>query len=58
MSRSRFAGFDARRAPAGLAAGGRSRRQRVIAGQSVVSSLSVVVGESTVRFDLSHVKVT
>ena len=57
LSRSRFAGFDARRAPAGLAAGGRSRRQRAIAGQSV-SSLSVVVDENTVRFDLSHVKVT
>ena len=57
MSRSRYAGFDARRAPAGLAAGGRSRRQRAIAGRSVVS-LSLVVDENTVYVDLSHVKVT
>ena len=47
LSRSRFAGFDARRAPAGLAAGGRSRRQRAIAGRPVVSHVRVVDCDST-----------
>ena len=37
MSRSRFAGYDARRVPAGLPADGQTRRQRDIASQQSVS---------------------
>ena len=53
VSRSRFAGYDARRA---RPTGGRLVTSTARYSRSV--SLSVVVGESTARVDLSHVKVT